>query len=394
MARSHLRVIGAGETDPFGAVADAPHFHAAEVETVVGPELSNPFEALLAEAKAAPAEPPAAVSPTPGPASPASPQALDRQFESWFLPDEAPAPVRTAPRGAPIAPPAPQAPLPPPVATAPRAPLPRVHGATPGAASAPHGKVVVVFGCRGGLGATTVAVNLANRAARRGFHACVVDLDLQMGDVFVAVDLEPRRSLRSAARDCPQLEPAALRRALETHRNGFQLLSQVAHPEEVDAELPRQLPGLFQELKRAYDLVVVDGVRDFSDAALAGLDAATEVLLVVGLDVLSVRRARRALQLLRKLQYPESRLRLVVAEGARPGKIPLVEVQAALALRPTARVRFDAGAAAAALDAGTLLSDGGSVAGRDLDALGDLLLPAQRGGASKSRFGFFGKGKG
>ncbi|MBX7102176.1 MAG: hypothetical protein K1X89_30955, partial [Myxococcaceae bacterium] len=279
--------------------------------------------------------------------------------------------------------------------TAPRAPRARLHGATPGAAPAPQGKVVVVFGCRGGLGSTTAAVNLASRAARRGFHACVVDLDLHLGDVFVAVDLEPGRSLRAAARDCPQLEPAALRRSLQTHPNGFQLLSQVAHPEEVDVELPRQLPGLFAELKRAYDLVVVDGVRDFGDAALAGLDAASEVLLLVGLDVLSVRRARRVLHLLRKLQYPESRLRLVIADGARVGKIPLAEVEAALALRPTARLRHDAGAAAAALDAGTLLTDGSSSAGRDLVALADALLPSERSrGPGKGAFRFFGKGKG
>ncbi|MBX7101767.1 MAG: hypothetical protein K1X89_28895, partial [Myxococcaceae bacterium] len=79
MARSHLRVIGPGETDPFGAVTDAPHFHAAEVETVVGPELKNPFEALLAEAKAAPAQPPPLPRPAPRAPSPSPAEAFPRR---------------------------------------------------------------------------------------------------------------------------------------------------------------------------------------------------------------------------------------------------------------------------------------------------------------------------
>src|SRR5207253_2951927 len=131
-------------------------------------------------------------------------------------------------------PPAPSAPAPAPSLPQVPARPPTLHEVravdeTPGT-----GKVLVFFGCRGGAGATTLAVNVANTYAKQGLKVCVVDLDLQLGDVFVAVDLEPTSSLRQASLETPTMDAKTLVRYLPRHKNGFNAIAQVSAPHEID----------------------------------------------------------------------------------------------------------------------------------------------------------------
>src|SRR5262245_4731602 len=96
-------------------------------------------------------------------------------------------PAPRTPTAAPQYAPQPTAP-PPPVQGAPPAPAATV---APQGRTQPKGQVLVVFGCRGGAGSTTIAVNVAASMARAGKNVCLVDLDLQLGDVATALDLDP-----------------------------------------------------------------------------------------------------------------------------------------------------------------------------------------------------------
>ncbi len=239
-----------------------------------------------------------------------------------------------------------------------------------------RGKVIVVFGCRGGAGATTVTANLASAIAATGQSTCVVDLDLQLGDLFVALDLEPTCSMLEVARDAPNLDVAGLRRKLSAHDKGFHALSQVLRPEEVDADLVHRLPELLGLMRKAFDVIVIDGVRDFSESALCALDLANEVLLVAGADVLSTRRASRVLRLLRKLGYADSRVKLLLNHADRIGAVSQSEVERALELEAFGSIRHDPRGASKALNRGKLLSDVGSSAAADFKRVAARLAPA------------------
>ena len=250
------------------------------------------------------------------------------------------------------------------VAVVPQPPRPRprladatpVPAPVPAPAAQPRGELTVVFGCRGGAGATTLAINVAAQLVRARRTACVVDLDLQLGDVFVALDLPPETSLAAVAREAGALDAVALRRRLGQHASGVCALTQVGHLDDLDPQLPAHLPALFDTLRTHFDHVIVDGVRDFGDAALAALDAATRIIVVVTQDVASVRRAARVITLLRRLQVPDARIQLVVNRAERGAAVDDAAIERALGLRLAARVREDA-RAAEALDAGALLLD-------------------------------------
>ncbi len=230
------------------------------------------------------------------------------------------------------------------------------HAVAPAAAAQWRGELTVVFGCRGGAGATTLAVNTAAALTRTGRSVCVVDLDLQLGDVFTALDLEPQTSLTSVAREAHALDGISLRRRLGQHASGVCALTQVGHIDDLDPTLPARLPALLDILRTHFDYVIVDGVRDFGDLALVAIEAASKILVVVTQDVPAVRRAARVLGLVHRLGIPEGRCALVVNRAVRGAAVDQAAITRALALPVSAAVREDA-RVATAIDAGALLLD-------------------------------------
>jgi Flp pilus assembly CpaE family ATPase len=244
--------------------------------------------------------------------------------------------------------------------TAPPEPSPRAATPAPpvaevSARGALRGRIVAVVGCRGGAGATTLAVNLGAELARDA-RACVVDLDLHVGDVLGALDLDTRTSIAQLAADLdtsPDLDASAVRRRLALHRSGLFAVGQAAACEP--RGFPALVPGLLRGLARHHDHVVVDGIRGFDDIAVAALAAADQVLLVVCQDVLSVRRAARAVVRLRQLGHGAG-LSLVVNRVRGGATVDAAAIEKALGLRIGAAVRDDS-RVQAALDGGALLSE-------------------------------------
>lgn len=241
------------------------------------------------------------------------------------------------------------------------------------------GKVIVMFGCRGGAGATTLTVNAAATLVRQGKRVCVVDLDLQLGDVFVALDLEPTTSLAGLAREAGTIDAAALRRRLAQHASGIFALSQTGRVDDVDPQLAERMPALLSTLCEHFDVVLVDGVRDFSDHALATLDMADQVMLVVTQDVPAVRRAFRVTQLFRRLGYSDRKVRLILNRCTKDPQVPDEEIERALVLPIASRVCNDYVRMSTALNDGALLGEvaRGSAIANDIENLARLVADVE-----------------
>jgi len=256
-----------------------------------------------------------------------------------------------------------------------------------------RGKVLAFFGCRGGAGTTTLAVNTAASLARAGKSVVLVDLDLQLGDVFVALDLDPQStSLAALAREASTIDGAALRRRLARHDSGVYALGQTGHLGDIDGHLVERLPALVSTLADHFDYVVVDGIRDFGDYALAVLDMAQHVAMVLTQDVASVRRAARAIQLFRQLGYGDAKIKLILNRTARGSRVDAAEVSRALKLPVAVAVRNDWKKMRDAFDDGALIGDvaRGSGVSRDLHELAEL-LGGVRTAAPARRFALFGR---
>jgi pilus assembly protein CpaE len=169
------------------------------------------------------------------------------------------------------------------------------------------GLIVAVFSPKGGVGRTTVAVNLAVAAATElGKKVVIMDGSFQFGDVGVLLNLNPKS--KSIAELIPELDAGdldSLDTFLINHTSGIRVL--LAPPSPETAEMITA-----EALRRDHDLVVVDCTAFFNDTTLAILDAADVILTMLSLEITSIKNMRLFLEVAEQLGYESGKVRLVL----------------------------------------------------------------------------------
>ncbi len=190
----------------------------------------------------------------------------------------------------------------------------RVDGRADAAAREP-GRIVAVFSSKGGVGRTTIAVNVAAAAASEpGSHVALMDGSFQFGDVGVLLNLNPKN--KSIADLVPELEaggePESLDTFMQPHSSGLKVLLAPPTPELAEAVTPAAAKRALEVLRSRYDLVIVDCASSFSDETLAILDIADTILTVLTLEITSIKNMRLFLEVADQLGYPADKIQLVL----------------------------------------------------------------------------------
>ncbi|MCA9665367.1 MAG: AAA family ATPase [Myxococcales bacterium] len=220
-------------------------------------------------------------------------------------------------------------------------------------------EITVFFGCRGGVGCTTLATSVAAELATTGRRVALLDLDLQFGTVLTALDLQQSYPLSEIYQDRQQIRDDShghWRERLPRHASGAYVLSQVGHIDsvsEIDHEAMKSLVHLVQD---HFDVLIVDGIRDFNDHAMALLDQSDQVVLVGSQDVPSMRGLSLRLDVFRRLGWGDADLHLVLNRYSRKANVSLSAIENALGVEPSFVVANDFNTAHRALDSGTPLS--------------------------------------
>ncbi len=176
------------------------------------------------------------------------------------------------------------------------------------------GTVVAVFSPKGGVGRTTVAVNLAVAAATElGKKVVIMDGSFQFGDVGVLLNLNPKG--KSIADLIPELDAGELD-SLDTflvdHSSGIKVLLAPPSPETAEMITAAAVKRVVEGLRRDHDLVIVDCTAFFNDATLAILDAADVILTMLSLEITSIKNMRLFLEVSEQLGYEKGKVRLVL----------------------------------------------------------------------------------
>jgi len=176
------------------------------------------------------------------------------------------------------------------------------------------GTIVAIFSPKGGVGRTTVAVNLAVAAASElGKKVVLMDGSFQFGDVGVLLNLNPKS--KSIADLVPELEAGELE-SIETfvitHSSGARVLLAPPSPEMAEMITPAGVKKTLETLRRGHDLVIVDCTAFFNDTTLAILDAADVILTMLSLEITSIKNMRLFLEVADQLGYESGKVRLVL----------------------------------------------------------------------------------
>jgi pilus assembly protein CpaE len=176
------------------------------------------------------------------------------------------------------------------------------------------GQVVAIFSPKGGVGRTTIAVNMALAASTElGKSVVLVDGSFQFGDVGVLLNLNPKN--KSIADLVPELEagePESLDTFVINHSAGIRVLLAPPSPEMAELITPTAVKRVLDALRRQADLVIVDCTSWFNETTLAILDAADTVLTILSLEITSIKNMRLFLEVADQLGYEHGKVKLVL----------------------------------------------------------------------------------
>jgi pilus assembly protein CpaE len=170
----------------------------------------------------------------------------------------------------------------------------------------PHsGKTILVFSAKGGCGKTTLSINLGQALALDpSTSVCIVDFDLQFGDVAVALQVEPTKNISNIL-NVNNIDQLSLKSVLQSKEPNLDLLLAPNNPADVERITAVLAAAILNNLKSMYDYVIIDSPPAFTDVILKAFDLADAYLLLTTLDMPAIKNLRVSLQTLQALGLPE-----------------------------------------------------------------------------------------
>jgi pilus assembly protein CpaE len=180
---------------------------------------------------------------------------------------------------------------------------------------AKRGQVIAIYGPKGGLGNTTLAVNLSHALARNNPDARVAlaDLVVSNGDVRVLLNLKPLYDVGSVVQKLDRLDVDLLNSLLTPSGEGVWVLPSTEDPELADVIDAGAVTAIIDQLRTNFAFTVIDCEHHMSERTLAALDAADRIILNTQLAVPALRATQRAIQICERLGYPPDKLCVVVS---------------------------------------------------------------------------------
>lgn len=172
-------------------------------------------------------------------------------------------------------------------------------------------KVITVFGTKGGIGKSTVSVNLAVSLARLGKKVALIDLDLQFGDIGVFMDLEPKDSIAELVQEKTSFEIDTIKSFMALHTSGVSVLAAPKSPEYAEIVTAEHIEKIINTVRPYFDYVIIDTPPAFNDSTLIAIDNSNFVLFVITLEISTLRNAKISSEVFSTLNQKE-KLRIVV----------------------------------------------------------------------------------
>lgn len=176
-----------------------------------------------------------------------------------------------------------------------------------------EGRIITILSSRGGVGATTVATNLAvTLANKRQKSVCVMDLVLQFGSVTNFLNIESPYTILDLIQNLKRIDSLLVDGSLARHSSGVRVLAEPFHPEDARAIEADDIEQILDTLAQSFNFLVIDTPKKFDDVVFMALDKSHLILFVTEMDVVSLKSAQRAFELFQRLRPDENKIRLVL----------------------------------------------------------------------------------
>jgi pilus assembly protein CpaE len=196
----------------------------------------------------------------------------------------------------------------------------RVTGSVSGLPTAVHvlpgilqGKVVTVYSAKGGVGKTTVAVNLAIAMHNDDTRVVLVDANLQFGDVAIFVNEQGKNTILEIAPRIEDLDAETIEEIMIKHEpSGIHVLAAPQKPEYAEKITADQFSRVINLLKQLYAYIIIDTSSTLTDVTLAAMDESDAVVVVTTQEIPAIKNVSLSLDILQTLGVPRDRVVLVI----------------------------------------------------------------------------------
>jgi pilus assembly protein CpaE len=198
-----------------------------------------------------------------------------------------------------------------------------------GEGRARNSTVVAIAGATGGVGTTSMAVNLGCALASRPENSvALVDLDLALGDADVFLDTIPDYTLVDVSQNVARLDFTLLKRSLTKHSSGLYLLPRPVQLQDTTLITRDDLHRVIGLLKATFSHLIFDLSKSYTDVDLVALEAAEHILMVTQLDLPCLRNVVRLLMSMDEMEGLKDKLKIVVNRvGLESGQISMKKAE-------------------------------------------------------------------
>jgi pilus assembly protein CpaE len=176
----------------------------------------------------------------------------------------------------------------------------------------PNAPLITILGPKGGTGKTLVAANLAVALAQRDLNVVLIDLDLQFGDIGLALGLSPERTLYDLMKAGPPFDHEKVDAHMIRHSSGVKVLIAPTRPDQASAVSIDYMRDIYASLRTMADAVIVDTPPGFTPEVIATIDVSSEICMVGMLDSLSLKNTKLGLETLDLMGYDSDSVALVL----------------------------------------------------------------------------------
>jgi pilus assembly protein CpaE len=192
-------------------------------------------------------------------------------------------------------------------------------------------QVIAIFSPKGGAGRTTIATNLAVALHREtGARVCLMDANLQFGDVGVLLNLNPKDRSIAEAVETGEPDDDIIDSVVVDHSTGIRVLLAPPTPESADLVTPAYMRKIVEHLRSKHEFVVIDLPSGLSDSSLAVMDVADTIVVLTALEITTIKNVRLFLEVADQLEYPKSKVRLVINRADAAQGIRIADVEASV----------------------------------------------------------------
>jgi pilus assembly protein CpaE len=198
-------------------------------------------------------------------------------------------------------------------------------------------KIIAIFGAKGGVGRTLLSTNLsvfmAEYLTTKDKKVALIDLDLQFGDVAIMLNLTPTKTITGLSKEINELgniDDELLDSYLIKYRDKLSVLPAPLKPEEADLVKGEHIEKILELINNKYHYTIIDCSRTLSEPILVALSRADIIILLLTLDIPTIKNAKLALEVMEKLGF-SPKVKIIVNRANTKMGITINEVKDALA---------------------------------------------------------------